>query len=175
MKTCYQKYVKLCYFITVSILQRCPLLAKDTNWQSICHHLWDVRRGGKLVSCQTSLQSLLTALSFSRSGKWSALAFETSVQPDYWWQGPRDLPACLPACTSLFWTADPNTLHLLEWHVAAILKGGSSATPLMSTTVSKAGKPFSLLSVFHLDREFSILERDFFFWSEADKEQIYMV
>lgn len=87
--------------------------------------------------------------------------------------GGKAPETCLPACTSLFWTADPNTLHLLEWHVAAILKGGSSATPLMSTTVSKAGKPFSLLSVFHLDREFSILERDF--WSEADKEQIYMV
>lgn len=43
----------------------------------------------------------------------------------------------------------------------------------MSTTVSKAGKHFSLLSVSHLDPDFSILESDF--WSEADKEQIFMV
>lgn len=44
-------------------------------------------------------------------------------------------------------------------------EGGSSATPLMSTTVSKAGEPLSLLSVSHLDRDFSILERDFLKWS----------
>lgn len=140
-------------YLKVSI-SNCSQLTKYGNTLA-------VREGGKHVCCQTSLQSLLTALSFSRSGKRSELAFKTSVQPDYWWQGPRDLPAC----TSLFWTADPNTLHLLEWHVAAILKGGSSATPLMSTTVSKAGKPFSLLSVFHLDKRFFYSGEGFLKWS----------
>lgn len=88
---------------------------RQNSWR----HRLTLRLGGKHMSGQTTLQSLLVALSFSRSGKWSALAFRTSVQSDYWWQGPRDLPAC----TSLFWTADPNTLCLLEWHVTAILKG----------------------------------------------------
>lgn len=50
----------------------------------------------------------------------------------------------------------------------------------MSATVSKAGRPFSLLSlsVSHLETEFffffSILGSDFFS-SESDKEQIYIV
>lgn len=80
---------------------------------------WLSGKVGSTCPAKLPFQSLLTAPSFSRSGKWSALAFKTSVQADYWWQGPRDLPAR----TRLFWTADPNTLHLLEWHVAAILKG----------------------------------------------------
>lgn len=56
----------------------------------------------------------------------SALAFETSVQPDYRWARPPE--PCLPACLYqplLNW--DPNAPDLLEWHVAAILKEGSSA------------------------------------------------
>lgn len=100
--------------------------------------------------------------------QWPALAFKTSVQPDYLWQGPRDLPAC----TSLFWTVDPNTLHLLEWHVAAILKG-DPLLRLWCPPLCPKQASHSLCAVFHLAWDFSILQSDF--WSEADKEQICMV
>ena len=53
-------------------------------------------------------------------------------------------------------------------------EGGSSATTLWCPPVCpKQPRPFSALSVSHLDRDFSILQSDF--WSEADKRQIYMV
>lgn len=74
------------------------------------------RQGGKNVSRQN-----LTPASPSGpvpQQKWPALACETSVQPECCWRGPRDLPA--PAS---FQHPHPHMLHLLEWHVAAPLKG----------------------------------------------------
>lgn len=126
-------------------------LLRQTDKSSVIH-----TDCGERESFRASFQSLVTAFSFSRSGKWSALAFKTSVQPDYWWQGPRDLPACLHQpllnCRSKY-TA------LIGMACSCYSEEGSSATPLMSTTVSKAGKPFLPLSVFHLDRDFSILKK----------------
>lgn len=93
------------------------------------------------------------------------LAFKTSVQPDYWWQGPRDLPACLHQpllnCRSKY-------AALIGMACSCYSEEGSSATPLMSTTVSKAGEPFSPLSVFHLDGDFSVLQKEIWKWSRTD-------
>lgn len=95
----------------------------------------------KHVSYQASLQSLGP----SSSGKRSALAFETSVRPD----GPRNLPACLHQpllnCGSKY-------AALIGMACSCYSEGGSSARrPLMSTSESKADRPFPSLSVFHLD------------------------
>lgn len=130
-----------------------------------------VGQNRKNVSLHASLTSLLMA--FLLRHKWPALAFETSVQPDFWWQGPRRL-ACLPACTSLFWTAGPNILHLMERHVAAILKG-DPLLRLWCPPVPTKHSSSSLWSVFSILGEFffSVFKRDF--WSEADKEQIYVI
>lgn len=97
--------------------------------------------------------------------KWPALAFETSVQPDFWWQGPRR-PACLPSslhqpllnCRSKYSTLNGKACSCCS-------EGGSSATPLMSTGAYKAFELFSLICVFHLVWIFFCFQKWFLKWS----------
>lgn len=118
-----------------------------------------VRQGGRNVSFQTTLQSLLTAPCFSRNGRhWHSKHLRNQTTSG---KAPE---TCLPACVSLFWTADPNTPHLLEWHVAAILKG-DPLLRLWCPPLCPKQASHSPCSVFHLGPRFFYSGKWFLKWS----------
>lgn len=90
----HERNLLCCYLLSClyCLLRRCQCLAKETKWHPHCQARWEERVLPN-ISPVTSNCPLFQQ-------KWPALAFKTSVQPDYWWQGPRDLPACLPAPAS---------------------------------------------------------------------------
>lgn len=99
-----------------------------------------VRQGGRNVSFQTTLQSLLTAPCFSRNGRhWHSKHLRNQTTSG---KAPE---TCLPACLRQpLLNCRSKYAALIGMACSCYSEGGSSATPLMSTTVSKAGEPFSL-------------------------------
>lgn len=136
------------------------LLRKNTRRFLMYYYrqnLWRYRLGGKHMSGQTTPPVTSSCPQFQqkwqmvRAGIQNICAIRLLVARP---QRPACMHQPLLNCRSKYTV-------LIGMACNCNSEGGSSATPLMSTTVSKAGEPFSVLSVFHLGRDFSILERDF--------------